>query len=105
MRRFSRDGKVLHPPIRPAPRQRAKMYRATVRTFHCAMHRSATLFHMRPKKDLRDGHGAYRTGSRSRSTVCRCNDRGRTTHFARRSLATIAGVTIVDAVLPQLVRM
>lgn len=30
---------------------------------------------------------------------------GRTTHFDRRSLATIAGVTIVDAVLPQLVRM
>jgi hypothetical protein len=30
---------------------------------------------------------------------------GRTTHFNRRSLATIAGVTIVDAVLPQLVRM
>ncbi len=32
-------------------------------------------------------------------------DRGRTTHFARRSLATIAGVTFADAVLPQLVRM
>jgi hypothetical protein len=38
-------------------------------------------------------------------TICRCNDRGRTTHFARRSLATIAGVTFADAVLPQLVRM
>src|ERR1700686_264648 len=34
VRRFSRDGKVLHPAIRPAPRQRAKMYSATtVRTF------------------------------------------------------------------------
>src|ERR1700737_1072391 len=33
VRRFSRDGKVLHPPIRPGPRQRAKMYSATVRTF------------------------------------------------------------------------
>src|ERR1700682_2106531 len=34
VRRFSRDGKVLHPPIRAAPRQRAKMYGATtVRTF------------------------------------------------------------------------
>jgi hypothetical protein len=34
VRRFSRDGKVLHPPISTTPRQRAKMYSATtVRMF------------------------------------------------------------------------
>jgi hypothetical protein len=73
-------------------------------SIHCRGALAAAKCRRRVEEDLRDGDTGHteQVHGRDQQYVVAMTE-GRTTHFARRSLATIAGV-IDDAVLPQLVR-